>query len=105
MFSSRSGRNSGVTVVYRGYDEAALHTIPDSAVKDLATGDSPGDGINSSDFSDEYRYLGSMRSHGKRIVSITPDSDIHEEVTDLILIVHGIGQGVCTSSPLTRYSR
>ncbi len=86
--------------MYRGYDEAVLHTIPDSAAKDFSNGDLDADGMNSSRFSNPYRRRSSIPANGKRAVSITSDDDIHEEVTDLILIVHGIGQGVCPPSRL-----
>ena len=79
--------------MYRGYDKAVLHTIPDYATKDLSTGNLHADGTNSSGFSNPYRR--SILATGKSAVPITSDDDNHEEVTDLILIVHGIGQAVC----------
>lgn len=111
-----SASNPSITTIYRGYDEAHAHSQRQSGTplcdKESTQPIPTGDGINApeptvGDGTVPPPGLPRSRSSFKsknalnvraRLNSMARESEFGEddEVTDLILIVHGIGQGVST---------
>ncbi|TDL17868.1 hypothetical protein BD410DRAFT_753898 [Rickenella mellea] len=111
--SSRSGPSPntfypGSTVVYRGYDAALSAKTPvqtPTTTDPSAKSETPGSGATADDVlltpgqeekdvkeADEKNTRGRKKERAKPFPPV--GSDVHEEVTDLVLIIHGIGQGL-----------
>lgn len=101
----------GVTMVYRGHDEALARSHPhphpnagtattESVPLPMAMGDgvnAPGPAIPESLSPMKHMRLRTEPDQNGR--PSTPFNESQGEYTDLVLIVHGIGQGVCVLFP------
>ncbi|KAF8334747.1 DDHD domain-containing protein [Cantharellus anzutake] len=90
MFSGT--KDFGPTTVYRGCDEVAIHAVRDPPVKDSSL-ELYQNGPKVPSPLPEHCHQGPIITNRKRVVSNKMEENVHE-VTDLILIVHGIGQGL-----------
>ncbi|KAF9516435.1 hypothetical protein BS47DRAFT_662714 [Hydnum rufescens UP504] len=94
FFTVRSNVNpqTGATIAYRGYDQAATRAVSKHDVKNAPPNMLGLEGINTP--STALNDGSSGRHLADNGATSDASSDIAEEVTDLILIVHGIGQGL-----------